>query len=692
MKLNKKMMAVNVLATLLMTDVAMARIVGERKPSNPSGEQSSSGGRSKAQPSNVKVTEASKDNFQVVKTADMATCTMDQDQEKYFPLELFTELSRDEGAGVDIQVRPGNKVVVKIPPTINVCGQFTPELRQDNDSKNVTVLIKLIGTKKEIHEVNGVKTVVETKDALLTHKDLEDCLKEKNIIVDGKIDYDKVPGKGYSESISTFDYDFDKKKDAKNTVTVSYGYPKSYNSEDGYKPLYGFEDRTPNVPGESCMRAERIADNTTFINEGREVLIEKINAACMSGNAQEIAAARKSLGNADALKDIADKIKSEMDARYLIAVKSDVTRINKEMSVIEDRLNKNKDTMTEQQAKKEIGNYAALAKELDTQFLNPAIFRLDTLMQKRTALQDEDSAEAKDLDKEIKKINDDISGSFKRNPNALGAVYSTAEKYAINDSAKTIEDIRLKSYLYGKVFVPNGDKNRGKPYTFESANQEQYKRMQSFDKVLNDWTDTYLVANGNTLPLQRTERERQSAIDRMNSRYAAFEKKEMSDYSSYCAVGMLGSVKNPVKCKEFVNGRDKRMTAELKKREKDLKFIKGRNDKLAKMGTSYNEYQRNLASQELAEDDEYEPYGSGYSSYEDNFSDRFPSYTGPSTSTAYDPSVYNMGGTSGAMYMGQGQMQMAQQQQYGGQQGYQYQMPQTNQMSGQQVMGSWPRI
>ncbi len=689
MKLNKKMMAINVLATLLMTDVAMARISGERKPSAPG--TTSSGGRSQSQPSKVKITEASKDNFQVVKTADMVNCTMDMDQEKYFPLDLFTQLSRDEGAGVDIQLRAGNKVVVKIPPTINVCGQFTPELRQDNDTKNVTVLIKLIGTKKETIEVNGVKTVVETKDALLTHKDLEECLIEKNIIVDGKLDYDKVPGKGYSESVSTFDYDFDKKKDVKNTVTVSYGYPKSYDSDDGYKALFGFEDRTPTVPGESCMRTEKIADNTLYINEGRDVLIEKINAACMSEDAQKIADARKSMGNADALKDIADKIRSEMDAAYLVAVQKDVKEISDKMTKIEDRLNKNRDSMDEAKAKKEIAEYASLAKDLDREFLNPAIMRLDNLMVKRAALEDDESPAARELDAEIKKINEDVSQFSKRNPTSFASVYSVMEKYALNDSAKTIEDIRLKSYLYGKVYAGPTDDKRGKPLTFEAANQQQFQKLSKFEKTLNVWSDVYLVGKGNMLPIQRTEKERQGAIDRMNSRYAAFEKKEYTDYNSYCSVGMLGSVKNPVKCKEFVNGRDKRMQNELKKREKDLYYIKGKNEMLTKMGTSYNEYQRTVASKESEEADMYDPTGASYTSYEDNFSDRFPGYFGPTSSTAYDASMYNMGGVSGSMNMGQGQMMMAQQQQYGGQQGYQYQMPQQQQMGGQ-VMGSWPSL
>lgn len=683
MKLNKKMVAINVLATLLISESAMARIQGVRTPAT-SGGNSSAEPSSRGKPSTTKISTAVKEESQKVVAVNEASCSGDMEAAKYFPQELFSNITRD-GSNLQIEVRQNNKVVVKIPPILNVCGNFIPELRQNTETKNVAVLMKLIGTRKEKVMVDGVEQVKETKDVELTYKEFEDCLEEQNLMVDGKINHDAIPGKKYSENIYSMDFDFDKKADVKKTATVSFAYPKEYKDpNNGYNALYGFDDKV-NVAGESCMLAEKIADEPVYINKGKDVLIQEINDICKSGDAQKIAEARKSIGNADALKDIADKIRAEMDAGYLIAVKADVARISADMTKIEDKLNKNKDTMDESQAKKEIGKYAELAKELDTKFLNPAIFRLDTLMQKRAAIEDEDSPEIKELDAEIKKINEDVGQFSKRNPTSFASVYSVMEKYAINDAAKTVEDIRLKSYLYAKVYAGRQDDKRGKPLSFESANQQQYQKLQKFDKTLNDWTDQYLVSKGNMLPIQRTEKERTAAIEKMNSRYAAFEKKELSDYNSYCAVGMLGSVKNPVKCQEFVNGREKRMSAELKRREKDLMYIKGRNEKLSKMGTNYNEYQRTLASREEAEED-YEPYGSSYTSYEDNFSDRFPGYYGPTTSTAYNAANYNMGGTSAAMGMGQQSAQMGQQMQYGQQQGYQYQMQNTNQM------GAWPSV
>lgn len=699
MKLNKKILAMNLLASLLISEGAMARIQGVRSPGGGSSGTTNGAATRNTSVTTVKKSEAKKEEAIASQANSVSSCDRNQDKEKYFPLELFHNLTRD-GENISIELRPNNKVFVKIPPILNVCGNFLPELRQDKETKNVSVLMRLV---RSVKQEDGT-----SKDVDITYKDLEECLANAEIPAkgsepaakimseDGTINHDAIPGKMYSENVYSMDYEFDKKTDVKKSVTVSFGYPVSYDDpKNGYKALYGFEPRMTNAPGEACIRAEKIAEESTFINKGQDVLIEEINAICKSGDAQKIAEARRSLGNADALKDIADKIKAELDAGYLIAVKADVTRIDNELKKIEEKLNKQKDTMDEATAKKEIAKYTELVKELDSKFLNPAIYRIDTLMQKREGLED-GSPELKAIDDEIKKLNEDVSQFAKRNPTSFASVYSVMEKYAITDSAKTIEDIRLKSYLYSKVYAGPMDERRGKPLTFDSAQKQQFEKLQKFDRTLTDWSDQYLVGQGNLYPIKKTEKERQLTIDRMNSRWANYEKKEYQDYNSYCAVGMLGSVKNPVKCKEFVSGIERRRTNELKKREKDLYYIKGRNEKLEKMGMNYNEYQRKVASREQAESDMYEPYGSSYTSYEDNFSDRFPGYYGPASTTAYDPSMYNMGGQSAAMMMGQQQQQMYYPQQQSqmmyGQPGYQYQMPQMNQMGGQQMMGGWPSI
>ena len=656
------MIAINIVATILMTNVAMAGIVRVTKSS------ASSGGNQT--PTSTQVTEESKAPYIEINSNDTSNCVSGYDSEIFFPLELFTQLARNEGDKVDIQVKPNNQIAVKIPPVINICGEFKPKIIQNEITKNVTVLIQLKG-------IDG---------KMLSHKELEDCLSsDKNkILVDGKIDHDKVPKNGYTESTTSFGYKFDKKDEVVNDITVSYAFPKSYNSVDGYRPLYGIIENAPPIPGQKCMLSEKVAGTSTYINEGAEAWIEKINTACETRNVDEIISVKKSAGNAPALHHVMAKVMEEMDTAIFNLSKPEAERINNEMVAIETKLNKNRDSMDEAQAKKEITKYTNLVKELDTKFINPAIYRLDNLMKKRDTIADDDSAEMKALDEEIKNLNEEIGKFSKKNQTSLVSLYSTMEKYAFNDSAKAIEDIRLKSHFYAQVYGGPTDSRRGKPITFEKANKEQFDRLKKFEKSLDSWTDVYLVGQGNMFPIVKTEREREGAINRMNSRYAAFEKKEMTDYNNYCSAGMTGGVRNPVKCKQFMSGRDKRMSIELKKREKDLYYIKGKNDKLTKMGMTYNEYQNKLASQEVGDPDFYDPTGSSYTSYEDNFSDRFPGYFGPTSSSAYDASMYNMSGSS--VNLGQTPMMITQQQQYNAQPGYQFQMPQQQ----QQQYGPWP--
>ena len=600
-----------------------------------------------------------------------ASCKQDPDASTYFPLDFFQNITRD-GSSLTFEQRPDNKVLVKMPASIDTCGKFKPQIVQDPASKSVTVLMQLEDGK--------------------TYAQYLACLQEKAILVDGKIDHDKIEGKQYSEYSYVLDYSFSKDKDIKNTLKLSYGYPKAFAGKDGYKSTYGI-DSDVQLPSSLCMAAEKIQPEITYINKGQDVLIQELKTICKSGDAQRIAEARKSIGNADALKDIADKIKSELDAGYLVAVKQDVARISADMLKIEDRLTRERDTIDESAAKKLTRQYADLAKELDSKFLNPAIYRLDKLM-KEVADMDEEDPKRAAADAEIKKINEDV-GAFAARKNAFSALYSVMEKFAINDSAKTIEDIRLKSFWYGSVYAGPADSKRGKPITFEEANQKQYSGLQKFDKVLTDWTDQYLVGKGNQYPIQKTEKERSNAYEKMNKRWYDFQANEQSKMQKYCATGWTGAPKNPVQCQAFQAGAKGRQDAELAKRKKDLLFIQGRNDKLTKMGSSYNEYQkRQVANESQAADTE--PYGSSYTSYEDNFSDRFPGYYGAETYTAYNPANYNMGGQQAAMNMGNTgnynpsminpQMQV---------QPGQYQMPQ-QQFAGMQggggMMAGWPTI
>ena len=250
----------------------------------------------------VKPGEAS--NEKIIKNEGTASadCKHDPDTATYFPLDFFQNITRD-GSSLTFEQRPDNKILVKMPASIDTCGKFKPQLIQDPATKSVTILMQLEDGK--------------------TYSQYLVCLKDKDILKDDKIDHDKIAGNQYSEYSYVLDYSFAKDKDIKKTMKLSYGYPVAYSDKvgkDTYPAAYGVDDDV-SLPSSLCMKAEKIQPDITYINKGQDVLINELYKTCLTGDAQQIAEARKSVGNADALKDIAVKVKAELDAAYLVAVK-----------------------------------------------------------------------------------------------------------------------------------------------------------------------------------------------------------------------------------------------------------------------------------------------------------------------------------------------------------------------------------
>ena len=546
-------------------------------------------------------------------------CNRDQASSTYFPLDFFKNISSD-GSSLVFEMGSDNKIHVKMPMMISACGKFKPQIYQDPETKNITILMQNEDKK--------------------TYSQYITCLSDKGILTNNKIDHDKLDGKLYEEYYSDLKYSFDKSKDIKKSIKLSYGYPIAFEGKDGYESAYGF-DKEVKLP--LCMRAEKVQMATTYINKGKDVIIEELKATCRTGDAQKIAEARKSLGNAEALKDVFDKVNSELEAGYLVAAEKDVEKIFASMSKIENRLTAEGESLDETKARKLTKEYADLARNLDSTFLNPAITRLDNLMRKVEGMDDESQKE--NINAEIKNLNEKI-GAFSARKNAFSQVYSVMEKHSISDSAKVIEDIRLKSFYYGKVSPSANGKGA---ISFDDANNKQVKGLKKFESILSDWDDQYQVGKGNLNPINKIEKERNATNIRMNTRWSNYVQNEQKSLQKYCGSGMLGSMNNPVQCRSFQAGAKQRMDRELNNRTKDLRYIQGRSDKLNKMTTGYNKYQASKVNEDIANNESDDPYDSPYSTYEDNFSDKYPGYYGNQNPTPYDPALYNLGAQGAAM-------------------------------------------
>lgn len=570
-----------------------------------------------------------------------ASCKQDPLESTYFPLDFFQQISRD-GRQLEFEIRENNKIMVKFPPSVDACGKFVPQLVQDPQTKNMTIMIK---------EEKGTK-----------YGDYLKCLEDKKMTDGTNILHDTISGGNYSEYSYVLDYDFDKNADITKTVKVSFGFPTAFQGKDGYNPAYGFEDGAE-LPSSMCMKTEKVAPTSLMVNKGRDLILQELSKICQEGNAQRIAEARRSIGNADALKGLVEELQNNLDAGYLIAVKKDVDNIFSEMGKIEERISKEGKTLDESTSKKIMSKYAELAKDLDSKFLNPAIFRLDNLMKKRA---DMNEGEARDkIDEEIAKLNDDI-GAFAK-PGHLTAVYGLMEKYALLDQEKTIEDIRLKSFLYSKVFPSSGrNDKRGKALSFVDANKRQVAGMQNNSVLLAQWLDVYNAGTGDKAPIARTENERKSLIENMNNRWVKYKQQEQTQYQEKCGVGWTGSVKDPLGCQALQQGMKQREEYQLQLRSRDLKTIQAIDTRLGKMAVGYNQYLKQEAQAKIDESFNMGPVGAASASGADPaFENQFPQYNPPTGGTtpldtwAYNPQNPAMG------MMPQQQFQQSQFQQQG---------------------------
>lgn len=678
MKLNKKIVALNVLATLFASEAMAAPITAVRTKTDP---DSNSSGSTSGVATEVKTSKAREQQVLNVKARETAQCSMDQGPSKHFPLKLLSLLTRD-GDDITIEKKSDGVASVKIPAIIQACGKFVPEIKQDKVSKNVTVLMTLVGTRTTKEMVDGVEKSTVTPNVQLTYAEFEECLTEKKILVDGQINHDKINedknlSNIYKSAEYEIDYEFNKKNDITKSISLTFGFPVAFGKDYGAKHAY---DKDVAVPGEACMVAENVSDKKVLLNKGREDYIQDFINACKSGNASEIEIARRDLGNAEALKDIADKIRAELDAGYLVAVRKDVEKIYKELEKIEDKLNNPKE-MDEKKARDLMAKYAEQLKLLDSIFLDKAISRVKELLVQREKL-DEDSPEVAAIDEEIKTLNTQI-GEFSNRSN-LNPVYLTLEHFFLKGSAEVVESIFLKSKTYSNV---NAAKNG---LSIEEAVKKHNEEYKKFKPVLAEWEEAHQVRKGNQAPVVKAQREIQNAMVRKNSRLQAFRKKEMEDYNSYCTANMLGMMKNKTRCTEFFAGKDKRERAQLKRYESDMKFISAKERKLNKFAQAYGDFEsKRSAHQERNEVERYE--GASASGFEEDFNERFSSFSGSTQPGFVDPNMFSMGAPSfGQSQFGQPQMFQQQPQMMMGQQ---QMMPGFQQpMMGQQMGGGWPSM
>lgn len=568
-----------------------------------------------------------------------ADCNQELEDAKYFPLDFFAAASRN-GKTLEISENSDGSVSVRFPPMIKACGKFKIEMRHDDVTQNETVMVSLEDGR--------------------TYSQYMECLTTANVYKEGNFSHKDMPIKSYdSEYDRTTIRKIDKRNYGSKPVRLLVGASKGFDKAmydtsktelTGFPPLYPYKEsydvKLPEMPApernetpidmklRQCMRVEQPQETPFLLNE-REKLLNEIHNVCKYGSAQDIANMKATVGNAGELKDIADKLQSALDRAILVASREEVDEISGKMREIEKRFAKEKDSMSESDAQKYAEQYADLAQKLSDKYLDPAIYHLDNLMKERQEISDDRSPRAIAIDKEIKELNKGI-GEFSTKASLAyqGSMLPIMKKYALTDSAQTIEDIRLKSFAYSQVYLGSGD-SRGTPRTMESANNYQVKGLSVFQNELADWPDLYKARHGNVVVLNKIQREATKAAQNISDSDQKFRKHE-AELAKNCT-GMFGP-KNPIQCQKYYSGMADRQRIHARELSSLNKKYNKKNQKFKSANDEFTAYAEAQLDKKQREDD----FGSGGDD-SDSFEDIVPQYM-PQGPMGYNPYAYNMGG------------------------------------------------
>ncbi len=390
----------------------------------------------------------------------------------------------------------------------------------------------------------------------------------------------------------------------------------------------------------SCYNVEKIHSEGTVVYKSPESQAEERTAAlCKEMKYTDILNEIKdldpnTLGNYKQLKGILEGALDEARKKRRDEIYEKMASIEQKFIPDEDDRKEGRDVgVTEKQAKKLTKEYASLAKELDKIEINPLIGKVKGLLEER---EDADEDRQAAIDKQVRMLNDRIGKFGDKDQNDIGYIYNGMKEYGLTEPGWTIEGYFRKSRYYKRYYSDDDESDgRGKALDLEDISKVMTKRLKSFkNSVLTDWRDYATVKKGGTAPLRTSQKDVAKAHKALNAGWSSYQKKEQKDGRKYCGRSFIGSVNNPVGCKRWQQGRNKRLKIALAKRKRGLLYIKGRDAKFVQLRGAYGDYQSRKIAAEIesgANDPDplsiYTPGGGSFSyDFEDDYNEDYDFY------------------------------------------------------------------
>ena len=493
-----------------------------------------------------------------------------------------------------VEVSDGN-YRVEVPKYIKACTDLQFEVTKANNNYFVRV--------KNNYEFTPENVAVREGEAfgnLSFDEKYYRCVEGKGLLKNESFDRVKAEQVGeisYGITSNPFAVDVG---DGSKSVSVYFGSAKA----TAYGVAWDAGRVSPKPSGWSCVAYENLGENTQRLyTSGKDRVYDRALRVCETESAEQILEELSRLRGSSAgnFRDL-ERI---LEQAFEKAQDKRVDEIYARMTEIEDAMKPGADgeKISESFAQEYAKEYSALSKEISRIVIQPSTQRVVDLLKIRN------NSNKDEIDAQIKVLNEKVQAFSKRNFDKLGFVYDVLKEYSLTEEARDIEGLRLASHFYGRVYQGTEDA-RGKSMSLKDATDKVENLIQSFENNrLKDWQASYATRRGSKAPIQAAMREIRERKSRMDRDYQRFQRTEQQNAQKYCGRNMIGQMKNPVRCRSWTAGRERRQRSVLNRRSRDLTFLRSRTDQYSTYMTNYEDFQQRQV--ELQSDsDPFRFYGS----------------------------------------------------------------------------------
>ncbi len=534
--------------------------------------------------------------------------------ERYLPLGLLKRAILFPSK-IKISSDKNGNAKVKLPRYVNACLDLKLETQRIGNDVFIRFKNKYKYTTADL----------STKEMADNESDkYYNCLKNKGLLTPaGALNYEKANKNGLISYRLEIPFKVNiRKKDESHFVYFGSSVISDYG--------IGHKASASKVPSNwKCMAYENIhgSDPLELYTSTEDREYKRIVKICQNGKdydeiLKELSRLDKSsLGNAKLLKSILGEALDKLHAENGQKAYARLMEIEKEFKYKKGELN------SEEESERLADEYVDNLKEYNKYVIRPAIKELDGLMKLRG------SKNSAKFDKKIKALNEAIGKYEKGSSKRQAMMLDHFKEYNLGDQARAVKGVLLTSQYYSQVYKGRRDK-RGKQYTIAQADKQIRKTLATFeDTHLRDWQNDYDSRNGSKKAVYTARREMQRRKRKMDYDYQAYQQKESKYQMKYCGKTFFGTVKNPMACKRFTNGKSRRQKAFLSRRKKSLLAYRGASER-------HNRYSRNFERyrEELMQDREENDY------YYDNFAINGGAYMGDDSDGFWDDYSYGQNG------------------------------------------------